>query len=261
MAEKSRHPLAKAIQRRYQGPLLDLAVTETPGYGLETVYQGKKARLGNREWCSVGNDIKPPLPHLTETWFAQEGAKPVQLLLEDQLRPDAAEIISAFKQAGLKPVLLSGDRPEIVSRVAAETGIKTFHAALNPADKIARLQALEEAGERVFMVGDGLNDAPALAQAHVSMSPSSALDITQNAADIVFQGEKLSPVLLAWRVARRSQNLVRQNIALSIGYNLFAVPLAMTGHVTPLVAALAMSGSSLVVIANSFRLKEGRLKE
>ena len=106
------------------------------------------------------------------------------------------------------------------------------------------------------MVGDGLNDAPALAAADASMSPSTAIDIAQNTADIIFQGNKLSPVLIAIKIARRSTKLVRQNFGLAIAYNIIAIPLAIAGYVTPLVAAAAMSGSSLIVILNAFRLKQ-----
>jgi Cu2+-exporting ATPase len=256
MAEKSRHPMAKAIQRRYQGPLLDLEITETSGYGLESLYQGQKIRLGNRAWCNVADDALQPLPYLSETWFVQGENPPVQLLMKDQLRPDAAKIVQAFKSAGIEPVLLSGDRHDIVKHVAEEVGLSLFYAELNPARKIAHLQVLEKEGKNVFMVGDGLNDAPALMGAHVSMSPATALDITQSAADIIFQGENLSPVLAVWQAAKKSQQIVRQNIVVSIGYNVVAVPLAMMGHVTPLIAALAMSSSSLIVILNSFRVKK-----
>jgi Cu2+-exporting ATPase len=246
MAARSRHPLAKAVLRRYQGPLLDLAVAETPGSGLEAVVDGAAVRLGSRAWCRV--DAPPAPPHMTEVWYADGGA-PKQLLLEDRLRPGAAATVAAFREAGIAPLLLSGDREDIVARIAARTGIASYRAALPPAGKIAAL------GKKTLMVGDGLNDAPALMAAHVSMSPAAALDIAQNAADIVFQGDSLAPVFDAWRLARRSRRIIRQNLAFSILYNLCAVPLAMAGHVTPLVAALAMSSSSLIVIANSFRLK------
>jgi Cu2+-exporting ATPase len=142
-----------------------------------------------------------------------------------------------------------------VAAVAAEIGIESWHAACTPVDKIARLEALAAAGRRVLMVGDGLNDAPALAAAHVSASPSTAIDLSQTAADAVFQGERLRPVLELLDVARRADRLIRQNLGLALGYNLVTVPLAVLGLVTPLVAALCMSGSSLAVVANALRLR------
>jgi Cu2+-exporting ATPase len=125
---------------------------------------------------------------------------------------------------------------------------------LRPADKVARLEELRAQGRKVLMVGDGLNDAPALAAAHASISPASAVDIAQTAADAVFQGGRLAPVLDIVTTARRSQAIVRQNIAASFAYNLVAVPVAMAGLVTPLLAAVFMSASSLVVIGNALRL-------
>ena len=150
--------------------------------------------------------------------------------------------------------LLSGDRPAAVAAVASVLGIERWQADCRPAAKVARLQELGAMGRRVMMVGDGLNDAPALAVADVSLSPSSAVDISQNAADVVFQGERLSPVAEVLRVARFADTLVRQNFMLAFAYNMVTIPLAVAGHVTPLVAAIAMSSSSVVVIANALRL-------
>jgi Cu2+-exporting ATPase len=150
--------------------------------------------------------------------------------------------------------LLSGDRREAVSEVATLVGIDHWSAGQSPGDKVARLTALAEQGKRVAMVGDGLNDAPALAAARVSLSPSSAVDVTQTAADVIFQGARLDPILEAMEVARRADGLVRMNFGLSFAYNLVTIPLAVAGLVTPLIAAVAMSGSSVVVILNALRL-------
>lgn len=142
--------------------------------------------------------------------------------------------------------------------VAEALGLDSWRAACTPADKCARLEALRADGQRVLMVGDGLNDAPALAAADASISPSTAVDVSQTAADVVFQGQRLSPVLEVLDTARRADRLVKQNFGLSILYNVFTIPLAVAGFVTPLIAALAMSSSSVVVISNALRLSRGR---
>jgi Cu2+-exporting ATPase len=147
------------------------------------------------------------------------------------------------------------------ARAAAEAGISTWQAEVAPAAKAERLAALAARGRRVLMVGDGLNDAPALAAAHASISPATAAEATQNAADAVFQGDALQPVVEALDVARRADRLVRQNLAIALLYNLSAVPLAILGEVTPLVAAVAMSSSSLLVIGNALRLGAGQSRE
>lgn len=138
--------------------------------------------------------------------------------------------------------------------VARELGI-TAQTGMTPQDKLAAIARHAGAGHRVLMIGDGLNDGPALAAGHASMAPGSASDAGKNAADCIFLGDRLTPVVQTVRMARRTQRIVKQNFALAIGYNIIAVPLAIFGHVTPLIAAIAMSGSSLIVVGNALRLK------
>lgn len=247
LATHSKHPLSQAITKAYAGALLPLTVNEVQGNGLETT----GVKLGKRNWATtLPDDGKNTL----ELWLAEDGKPPVQFTFADQLRKDAKEIITTLQSAGIKVLLLSGDRPETTKNIAAQLGIETFEGALSPVQKTEKIAALKAVGANVLMVGDGLNDAPSLSFATISMSPASAIDITQNAADIVFQSDTLQPVLTAWRTAKFSQTLVKQNFALAILYNVIAIPLAAAGMVTPLIAAVAMSGSSLLVIANAMRL-------
>ena len=171
----------------------------------------------------------------------------------------AVQVIAALKARGLAVRLLSGDRAATVRRVAETLGIANWQAGCTPADKVRHLEALAAAGRHALMVGDGLNDAPALAAAAVSLSPSSAIDISQTAADALFQGRRLAPILELLEVARRADRLVKQNFALAFVYHAVTIPLAVLGLVTPLVAAVSMSASSVLVISNALRLGRGRL--
>jgi Cu2+-exporting ATPase len=164
-----------------------------------------------------------------------------------------------LKKRGLAVEIVSGDREAAVRELASGLGIGDCSAGLLPAEKVNLIAAQERAGRRVLMVGDGLNDAPALAAAHVSMAPATAAEIGRNAADFVFLNESLSAVTDALSVSRRSRRLIAQNFALAIGYNALAVPVAVLGYVTPLLAAVAMSLSSIVVVANALRLSTGRI--
>ncbi len=247
LAAQSKHPLSQAMVRAYEGALLPLTVQEVPGCGLMT----ERVKLGKASWCSIAATQQDAA---LELWLVEEGASPVRFTFADQVRSDAKAVIAALKHQGVTVELLSGDRASVVEAVAAELGITQATAELSPVEKCARLEALKATGAHVLMVGDGLNDAPSLASASVSMSPASAMDITQNAADIVFQGDRLAPILLSLNVAKMSQSLVRQNFVLAMAYNVVAIPLAVAGYVTPLIAAIAMSSSSLVVIANAMRL-------
>ena len=252
LAAQSKHPLSCALAQAYKGELLPVSVKEVQGSGLEATYEGKRVRLGKRSWCT---DYPDDGDTSLELWLACEGTPAERFTFTDTLRSDAKAIVDAFGRAGIETLLLSGDRPEITRKTAEAVGITQFHGGLTPLQKTQQIATIQAQGGKVLMVGDGLNDAPSLSSASVSMSPTSAMDITQNAADIVFQGERLAPVYASWCIARTSQTLVRQNFLLAIGYNVIAIPLAVAGYVTPLIAAIAMSSSSLLVIANAMRLR------
>lgn len=250
LARASSHPLARAI-RDALGAIeaahaIDLR--EQPGMGVDAVIDGATARLGRPDWVGVpADDVQ------TVTAF-RWGDRPARLVrFADTLRADAPLAMARLKAMGFAPMLVSGDRHAPVTSVAARLGIMGV-AGLSPAAKFALIERQAAAGKRVLMVGDGLNDGPALKRAHAAMAPATASDVGQLAADLVFFGEELGAVPTAIITARRTMAVVRQNFAVAIGYNLLAVPLAIAGQVTPLVAAVAMSGSSLIVVANALRL-------
>jgi len=247
IAANSRHPLAIALQRAAPSAPAVAGVLEHAGQGL----QSAGARLGSAQFCGI---INPPDDGHSELWLARPNHAPVRFAFADFLRPDIAVTLEALCRDGLTVELLSGDRTAVVAGVASKAGILSWRAEVTPAAKVDRLTELAREGKRVLMVGDGLNDAPALAAAHASISPATAAEATQNAADAVFQGDALLPVVEILRVARRANRLVRQNLLLALLYNLAAVPLAIAGMVTPLIAAVAMSSSSLIVIGNALRL-------
>ncbi|HPQ50381.1 MAG TPA: heavy metal translocating P-type ATPase [Alphaproteobacteria bacterium] len=252
LAAVSHHPLSRALLCEWSGEtLLFDDVREYAGQGLEGYYHHKRVRLGSRVWCG---DQKAEVHNTQEIWLEIDALPVACFEFEDLLRSDAKETIAALKQSGIRPVLLSGDRQAVAQKVAQEIGIDDVSGDLSPVDKYNYMDVLRRDGHKVAMVGDGLNDAPTIAGADVSISPATAIDMTQNAADIVFMGEQLGSIVEVYRTAVFSGQLVRQNFMLAIIYNVIAVPLAVFGMVTPLIAAIAMSGSSLVVIANSFRL-------
>jgi len=255
LALSSRHPLAVAVAREaaMRAPF-DGAVEET-GRGVRAVVDGVAARLGSAAFC--GLDEPASLPGLSHIYFAY-GARSLAIAVTQSLRPDALETVKRLRALGLDLRILSGDRAEAVAPVARTLGIAEWRAQAKPADKIAMIEGLKRQGRRVLMVGDGLNDAPSLAAAHVSLSPISAADLTQAQADAVFLGEKLAPVADAVVIARRARRRMSENLWFAAVYNTIAVPFAILGLVTPLIAALAMSGSSLLVTVNALRARGGR---
>jgi P-type Cu2+ transporter len=255
LARQSRHPLSRAVceaaKSRGIAPAALDNIEELPGNGLSGRFDGKLIRLGSRRWCGLQENGSQGLPEFV---LARGGATPVIFTFEDELRPDAASVIAKLREEGLRIEILSGDRETPVSRAASALGIEFWQAGVTPQQKLAYVQSLKEAGRKVLMIGDGLNDAPALAAGHTSLAPSSATDIGRTAADTIFMGESLMPLLVLRDVAIATQRLSIQNFTLAVGYNFLAVPIAMLGFASPLIAAVAMSTSSIIVIANSLRL-------
>jgi len=227
-------------------------VQELPGHGIEGRFGGRLARLGRADW--VAGIASRRSASATGPAFAFAGGPLSTFSVAENLRPGAWAAVDALRKAGLDIEILSGDAAGPVGRIGGELGIGIFRFGQLPADKIDRLEALRAAGHRVLMVGDGLNDTPALAAADVSMAPASAADAGRLAADFVFTRDRLDAVAAGHGIARATARVIRQNFAFAAAYNCLAIPLAVAGQVTPLIAALAMSGSSILVVANALRL-------
>ena len=258
LALASKHPLAKAIAEA-AGAKAPIAAEEFPGRGVAAGYRGEAAKLGSVAWCEAEAEAAPVAAAWPDASLIalRRGERVVVFAVRQALRPDAREAVAEIARAH-KVEILSGDRAAAVALVARELGVERYEAGLKPADKIARLKALAAEGKRTLMVGDGLNDAPALAAAHVSISPVSAAHIAQAQADALFLGDKLMPVADALRLSAKARRLMLENLWFSAAYNLFAVPLAILGYVTPLIAAIAMSSSSVVVTLNALRARHAK---
>lgn len=246
LASHSRHPHARALTaalaaRGHRAADLD-AVAEMPGHGMTATWHGQSVALRRPE---VGSGMATAL---------EIAGQPVRLIpFADRLRPDTDAALAQLRALGIEASILSGDDGPAVAEVARATGLFAQSSA-TPIDKLDAIAARQRGGHKVLMVGDGLNDGPALAAADAAIAPGSASDVGRQAADIVFLGDSLLALPKAVRAARRTMRVVRQNFVLAVGYNALAVPLAILGKVTPLLAAVAMSTSSLIVIANSLRL-------
>jgi Cu2+-exporting ATPase len=249
LADYSQHPLSRAISEAYDGNRSQVQhLSEIVGVGVKGVIDGKTYQLAKTD--QADQDIMNPSVSLL-----CNKQRIATFQFTDAIREKALETVTAFNDLGIKTILLSGDHQPIADAIARKLSINEAYGAMLPDQKLELLKAFQENGETCLMVGDGLNDAPALAQANVSISPSTGMDITQNTADMVFRGTSLSSVYASYICARFSTKLVKQNFLLAALYNCCAIPLAVMGYVTPLVAAVAMSFSSLIVIGNSFRIR------
>ncbi len=254
LARASSHPMARAVARAAGEGSLATEVIEHPGLGMEGLIDGRRARLGRAVFVGV-----PALDAgETELWFGFEGESKVRLRFSDVLRPDAGEAIAALRARGMTVSILSGDQLGAVRAVAGTLGVSDWRAGLLPEEKAGAIDTLAAEGRKVLMIGDGLNDAAALARAHAAIAPGTALAASQNAADLVLTGDALMAVVEAIDVARSARRRALENFSFAALYNLVAAPAAMLGLVNPFVAALAMSGSSLVVTLNALRVRNPR---
>ena len=248
LARASRHPFSRALVKAAgAGPVAE-SFSEVPGQGVSGIIRGRRARLGSAAFAGARTGAG------SELWFAFEGEEPVAYSFTDAIRPDASETIAQLRAMGIDVELLSGDGAERVARAAAMAGIETWQAHATPQSKAAHVKVLEASGRKVLMVGDGLNDAGALAGAHASISPGGAVDVSRLASDCVFTGDSFRAIARIVVTARTARTRMRENFAFAALYNVVVIPVALAGWVTPLIAAIAMSASSAVVTLNALRM-------
>lgn len=268
MSAKSKHILSQAMTASFGGELLNLEVKEIPGMGLVADYNGQEVRLGSYRHCNGTAPMRQSslhhqhsgLPHcsdeLPQIYFQYQNQITI-FTFQDQLRNDATEIIKKLKTQYKNIILLSGDKKSVVKRTAQELGIVEYYFEKTPDQKLEVIKKLKSENKNILMVGDGINDAPSLVLADISISPAMASDISKNIADIIFQGENLQPILEVLEVAKKSNRIIKENLLFSLIYNCLAVPFAVAGYIVPLSAALAMSSSSIVVVLNALRIRRG----
>src|SRR5262249_44159652 len=255
MAACSRHPYSQAIVAAARARVVPIAALgelhEYPGAGLEARIDGKTYRLGRTDWA-----LPDASPH-DGVVLSEGGSLLGRFCFEEELRADGPEVVAGLAARGIRAEILSGDQEGTVRRLASLLGL-AYRAGVSPADKVDYISSLARPGGKDLRVGDDLKDGRALAAAHVSMAPAGATDVGRNAADIVFLNDSLHAVPEAIDTARKARDLIRQNLLLAVGYNALAMPIAILGQVTPLVAAIAMSLSSIVVVGSALRLGKGR---
>lgn len=245
LARGSRHPLARALAEAAGPGPVATDLRETAGAGLEAAGR----RLGNAAWCGIASGNGG-----SELWFREGNTAPMVFRFHDKIRPETKAVVTSLKNRGIDVEMLTGDRADAAGDIAREAGIALWNAEVGPAAKALHMKSYRAGGRRTLMVGDGLNDTAALALAHVSVAPGTAAEVSQLAADLVLRGDSLEPLIEAIDVSRKAKRLVLQNFAMAALYNLTAIPMAAFGLVSPLVAAVTMAGSSLLVTLNALRL-------
>lgn len=254
LAAWSRHPLSQALARSRDPALPEPAwhdIDEQPGRGLQAVDgDGRRWRLGSWAWAS-GGQLPPPAP--ARVWVSRDGVALAAFDFDEVLRPGAADALQRLRGLGLQATLLTGDEAQRAQRVAARLGIDDVQAQATPEGKLAWVEQAHRRGERLVMVGDGLNDAPVLARADVSLAMGQGALVARTQADAVLVANRPEDVVRSVQVARRTMRIVRQNLLWAAAYNGACIPLALVGWLPPWAAGLGMAVSSLAVIGNALR--------
>jgi len=259
LALSSHHPLARAVREfaiENFGPLeLISGAEEVTGEGVHAIYEGVSVSLGSPAFCQMAAPVWRDTTSIIAFRYGNDAG---YIAIGQALRTDAIETLARLKQDGYRLLIISGDHQRPVESTARLLGVTEWIAGAKPHEKLSLLETLKNEGRTVLMVGDGLNDAPALAAASVSLSPATGADMTQAAADAVFTGTTLSAVRDTLLLCKMGHRVMRDNFLLALVYNLIAVPLAVAGLVTPLIAAAAMSSSSIIVTVNALRARKAR---
>ena len=258
----SAHPIAKALVSKAETPIPQASnVTVHSGLGIQADVEGQTWWLGSLQWIQkhhrndhvLNNALLSTDRDMTVVVLADNQGPKFIFTVTDSLRPDAWKLVRDLNQADIQTSICSGDHPQTVTAIADQIGIRQSQGNCLPADKLSVLNDHQRQGQHVAMIGDGINDAPVLAAAHVSFAMGSGVQAAKVNADYILLGEKLGAVYSAIRIARSTRRVIKQNLTWAVLYNLVAVPAAASGWLAPWMAAIGMSLSSLLVVANSLR--------
>jgi len=262
LVDSSTHPVSKAIKKylldNYEKPnYIELEnIKQVHAKGLEATYQGKRLLGGNIQLLKDNGIVVDIDTEYTIYTFAIDDKLIVSFELEDALKSHSRELIEYFKSIGVEPIMATGDHERVAKRVAKEVGIDSYKSQMSPIDKAKFVESLRDSGKIVVMVGDGINDALALSKADVSIAMGGGADVALAMSDVVILNNSLLGIKDSFRISRRTYKFIKQNLLISLIYNIITIPIAIAGYVIPLVAALSMSLSSLLVVGNSMRIKE-----
>jgi len=262
LVDSSTHPVSKAIKKylldNYEKPnYIELEnIKQVHAKGLEATYQGKRLLGGNIQLLKDNGIVVDIDTEYTIYTFAIDDKLIVSFELEDALKSHSRELIEYFKSIGVEPIMATGDHERVAKRVAKEVGIDSYKSQMSPIDKAEFVKSLRDSGKIVVMVGDGINDALALSKADVSIAMGGGADVALAMSDVVILNNSLLGIKDSFRISRRTYKFIKQNLLISLIYNIITIPIAIAGYVIPLVAALSMSLSSLLVVGNSMRIKE-----
>lgn len=267
LVSSSKHPISRGIKEYLEedfGVLEEVSLSEVKtiqAKGIKANYKGLEVLGGNREFlreCGVNlENLKLKDEYSTLFLFAVNGNLIASFELFDKIKKDAKEIIKTIQSGGVEVVMLTGDNQNMASRVAKEVGIDKFYANLLPQDKLKYIDEYHDRGKIVVMAGDGINDSLALSKSDIAISMQSGADVAIDVSDVILLNNSLSSLRDAFAISKRTYKFIKQNLAISLIYNSITVPLAVAGFIIPLVAAISMSLSSLIVVGNSMRIKKG----